>query len=812
MKAKNVYDFKKWVFKEKINNFIFEFAKREYGFRLIKENSLKFIKVEKETIFIILKKIAKSIIYLLTLILISKLISNVSLLFKWTSFLANYENFDHGIFINFLISSVSIAGFLVALFYSNLSGIFASRYAHISSRISKELLNEFTNRKYVDAIQNYIILIFLILLLNIIGNKSDIYLAILVIILTIRIVIIFFELSKRVFIYSDIVMISYTSFEKITGYINKIQVGNYKYNNPNFQNHHSKQAIESIHTIDDLSNSLISDNDNEGLVKLLHLNLDLISNYSTVKNKIPHDSLWFPNTYKRKVWFKESYHEVIAAINTGTSLSPNILKDYYFFEDRLFEINIKILKYFIKEAQLNYIYSYFEAYHNLFLNFSKNGDYNYWQISVDNHTDLILKNVDFLKTNTNDIAKGILDFISLFQIDIILGFSNGFVEAHKVLINSKLRDINIEHVLNFNFKFMNNEEFMKFVIKLENERYVEGKMITSQEYIQEYIFFMLTNEICGFLDNVPEILNKLNSFSKQMLNAKLYVESAIISSRIIEVNNKVLNQLLKIEILNEKILKFKNHNFAYHEIDFKEIRNKAKTYYLEAVDQFCKTTIQLYFLKYNIKQDQSDFLGQIYFQLTFLMLELIFDDDFASFEKLYPSFASVCSISGNYIKDIVPPNLNPIYVIDKYTMTAINFMNISGFSMYFSHLSGNEKWEKIVFDYLEKLPIEDKSKFISYCKKCAEIYNENSFNTSLFNTNIKSVISKFIRDNYVDKHDNLASNNLEIDRSDDVVLKKFKFNNHGFQNEIFEIYLVFCLNEFLEDKYLTKYKWAERKN
>ena len=322
--------------------------------------------------------------------------------FGWKQIILEYIKYDKEIFINFLISTIGIAGFLVALFYANLSGIFTTRYAHISSRISRELLNEYTNKRYFDAIQNYIIVVLLVLILNIIGKETGIILAILLVILSIRIIIIFIELSKRIFMYSDIAIIANTSAQKINENIDNVLVSHYKYDNPSFQNHHNKLVMENINTINDLADSLIKDSDFDGLYKLLNINLCLIAKYTKVKNKIPFDSLWFPNKSRAKVWFKESDQVLINAINTGTSLMPELTKDIYFFENKLFEVNMKIISHLFEEQQFKNIYSYFELYHQFISMFSESGDIDYWYKNIQKNTSFIIENIEGVKDNKNE--------------------------------------------------------------------------------------------------------------------------------------------------------------------------------------------------------------------------------------------------------------------------------------------------------------------------------------------------------------------------------------------------------------------------
>lgn len=817
MRIKNIYKYKKWFQKEKADKHKLKLENKLYKLEIKKSNSKKYFGIEFDNLKQIVKRTLIAIVYLGVLLLISMLIDKIFDYFVWKDSILEYIKYDKEMFINFLISSLSIAGFLVALFYANLSGVFTSRYAHISSRISKELLNEYANRKYVNAIQNYIIVVLLVLLLNVVGINTDITLATMIIVLTIRIIMIFIELSKRIFIYSDISIIAQATMQKMIDIIRRVQVDNYKYDNLNFQNHHYKLIDENINTLSDLSDSLIRDKDHEGLGKLLNINLVLIANYSKVKNKIPYNSLWFPNTTQTKVWFKENDSELITAINTGTSLSPKLIRDKYFFENRLFEINFKIVCFFIKENQLKNVYNYFEAYHEYFGSFSKSGDVEYWYTNLQNNIKFIIDKIDFSIVERNDYVIGLLDLISLYSIDFISDFSIYIDNLLENISKIKWKKIDRTQVLKNNAYFMNNEQFNDFVKRLENERYVEKRLVTSNEFITEYVYCQLIEQLNTYINMLPKTIDELNKISEKLLDKQLLIEPALINSRIIELNNKILYRLGILEQQYEQIKQKENGNFKYKEINFELIKQELKKHYIISVEQFSKIIVGLYFEKYDIEKNKLDFIGQAFYQLTFLMLDLIYEDDYQSFEKLYSNFAAVCSISNSYIRNVIPADWNQPYVLNKYTMSTINFMNISGFAIYYSHLKKDDRWEKLVLNYAKDIIFSEtnnnKGQFITNCKTCANIYNDNLLSITLLDTGLKSSMERFVESTKILKYKYVDQFGFHrIVDFDDELIRKFNYGEYGFSGNLFEVYLHCCINTYLKDeeKYKTKFNWAER--
>lgn len=313
---------------------------------------------------------------------------------------------------------------------------------------------------------------------------------------------------------------------------------------------------------------------------------------------------------------------------------------------------------------------------------------------------------------------------------------------------------------------------------------------------------------------MPKMMNELQNISKKMFREKDLVTSAFISSRTIELNHKINCYIGTLEDYYNYLIEFKSGNFEYEEIDFKKVRKEVKESHIHNVERFSEITIKLYLEKHNLEEIQLDFIGQAYYTLTFIMLELIYENDYDFFEKLYPNFFILCEVSNSYIKEIISNTLNLEYVAKKYTMTTINFMNISGFAMYYSHLTSDNRWERLVLNHTDELlsNAQKKEEWITLCKNCAEVVKEKYFCSSLIEINIKSSIQNFISGNNMLKFKNTEDFYGKVIDSEDKLIQKFGYRETGFPNEFYEIYLYFCINNYCDDekKYKTKYNWAEK--
>ena len=187
----------------------------------------KFINLEKKYVFVkYLKKIIYNVSFLLVLFLIQKVLLsiNISLYIKIIDFLKNIINFNSNNYFNYLVACLGVGGFLTALFFSNLSGIFSSKYSNLTTKISSSILNEYMNRKYFESIVNYLVLLIIELLCYSFSIKLNFLIVIVTFFLTIRIIIVFIILSKRIFGFTNINYITLDMCQEILYYFDKLKI------------------------------------------------------------------------------------------------------------------------------------------------------------------------------------------------------------------------------------------------------------------------------------------------------------------------------------------------------------------------------------------------------------------------------------------------------------------------------------------------------------------------------------------------------------------------------------------------------------
>lgn len=202
--------FKKLLIIEKLSIFA------EKMFLKIKD-IFRFVKLDWSILSIAIKEM----IYIVIIIIAINRVGNLILFnngfrdIKCVSEILNSLTFIYDNYNQYLLACLGVGGFLVALFLSNLSGIITAKYINIVSKVSLSVLNEYANKKYLKSMINYLCLIIVQLACWIFNIRINPVIALLSLFLTVRIIIIYFELAQRVYLFSDINMLTKTIYQEI---------------------------------------------------------------------------------------------------------------------------------------------------------------------------------------------------------------------------------------------------------------------------------------------------------------------------------------------------------------------------------------------------------------------------------------------------------------------------------------------------------------------------------------------------------------------------------------------------------------------
>ncbi len=704
--------------------------------------------------------------------------------------------FNQNNYFQFLIASLGIGGFLTALFFSNLSGIQSSKYSNLDSELSSAILNEYMNKTYFDSIVNYLIIIVIQILMYVLEIVPGIFVSILTFVLTVRIVIIFITLSKRLFQFTNINFITYDVFQEIAYYFDKLKLAAKHSKSDSIMKSYYNIINSKLSLLKTLFNSLIEQNDSKGLVDFNKHVLVILSKYTKDKNLIPFNSPWYEDKQKDKSWFTADFFEINLGLNTGTSLNQSYEKNINFFENNLMKLFFDSFEYCTKNNKKEEAYSLLNFYHSLYNDLVFNGDYSYWYDQNIKIMQVFLDNIECFNDD-GDYSIGLFDLLGLIFVDYILG-NTKYIETTAKTVEKYTKDYqmykkNIEsNNIIFNCKRSND-----LLERLELEHNIEGKIITTNKYIQEYTNWQFNRHISNYLKKLIEIIPELQQFSNSFKDNNK-IGTCLVLSRIVEISNKIINNLQHLEPLINTI-ENTNVNFKIDKIDIEQFLIETNKLYVNSMVFYSDIVCSLVSEEDNYKKCKVDFLGEVYYNITQEVFNSIIDEDFDNFKKLYKKFAITCFVSDSMISKIVNSESNAQYKAAKYTMAMINYMRISGYAIYYAHLVKDFKWENLVKETFDSIleTIIYKEIFLERMSNIVD-YKSTSFFPEIDKIDFERLFSKFVENSNYIKYKYIEPFLGKVVDSDDELITNFSFYHNSYHYDFYEIFVEYCINPKLD--------------
>ena len=792
--------FKKVSIVENISIFI------EKVFLKIKD-TFRFIKLDKDILLVSIKEL----ICIFIIISVINMLGNMLLTNNYfrdiecISKMLNSLTFLVDNYSQYLLACLGVGGFLVALFLSNLSGIITAKYINIVSKVSLSVLNEYANKKYLKSMINYLCLIIVQLCCWIFSIKINPIIAILSVFLTIRIIIIYFELAQRVYLFSNINMLTKTIYQEINIRFSHLQKAIKKNKTDSVFNSYGNQIILLLDTLKALQKEMLKDEGIEDITDFTKYIFAIMVKYTEFKNLIPLDSKWYRLKYEPVNWFEADFFEVNLRTQTGTSLNNKQIVDHYFLEEYINSLFMIAIKFLIKNNRNEVLYRIINNYYlSLDMILANCGDFEYWNKFNENVEDIIISS----SLTEDDNYEAIVDFISLNKISFILNAQKYINNTYNDYIKNKISNLGTFLVKDSknNMLFV-NEDTVSFIKKIKYELSIEGKTITSDKYIHECLSFYFIKEISLILKTLE--LNYDNACSQaKILTKKMYtLSSCLLYSRIIEIENKFVMVINEISSIYEEIIK-EQYNLRFDRLNIEELLDKLnKNHYFNLIE-YAKTFLTSDECDY--KNAKIDFCGEIFYNFSESIFETILNNDFNNFEKIYQYYPSICFMAESFIYNNLDRTYNQNYLISKYKIPIITFMDINGCIIYHSHIMNDDRWEdkvKKTFNLIiEKL--DNRYEILKKMSLYASVDN-NSFDMDEMTLNIRQRYSKYLHSNDLVKFKECNDSiyfHKEID-SNDKLIKEFThlaFDKYiDFYYKFYEIFIVYYVNPLLEkeDKY-----------
>lgn len=771
------------------------------------KDTFRFIKLDRSILSITIKEM----IYIIIIITAINMVGNLILFnngfrdMKCISEILNSLTFIYDNYNQYLLACLGVGGFLVALFLSNLSGIITAKYINIVSKVSLSVLNEYANKKYLKSMINYLCLIIVQLACWIFNIRINPVIALLSLFLTVRIIIIYFELAQRVYLFSDINMLTKTIYQEINIRFKYLQKAIKNNKSNSVFNSYGNQVILLLDTLKSLQKEILKDKDTEDITEFTNYIFAIMARYTEFKNLIPLDSKWYRLKYEPVNWFEAEFFEVNLRTQTGTSLNNKQIADHYFLEEYITDLFTKSIKFLIKNNRNEELYRIINNYYlSLDMILANCGDFEYWNKFNKNIEDIIINS----NLAEDDNYEAIIDFISLNKVSFVLNAQKYISNTYNSYIKKGINELGIFLTKDSknNILFV-NADTVKFIEKIKYELSVEGKVITSDKYIHESLSFNFIKMISLILKTLELNYDNICLQAANLSKKSYSLSSCLLYSRIIEIENKLIMVIDEISSIYEELIK-EEYNFKFDKLNVEELLNKINKKHYSNLIEYAKTFLSSD--KCDYKSVKIDFCGEIFYNFSEAILETVLNNDYDNFEIIYQYYPSICFMAEAFIYNNLDRTYNQNYLVSKYKIPMITFMNLNGCIIYHSHIINDDRWEikvKNTFNSIVK-KLDNSYEILKKMALYASVDN-HSFDMNEMILNIKQRYSRYLHQNDLIKIKECSDSiyyHKEIDTNDPLI-KEFThlaFEDYiDFYFKFYEIFIIYYVNPLLkdEDKY-----------
>lgn len=755
-----------WLIRQKYRNLKFQIKKAAFRLNERKESSERLSSFSRIVIRTLLVQVAINLVLVAVLYVGDKLLLSAMEIFAKTQTDPLIAALSESILVDIVIGGIGVAGVILGLYCSNMTSVYSSKYTNAPATISSAFQRDVVTNRCIKQITGYIIFCVIILFGCLIGISFSYVSIIALLFLTIRMIITFSITGNRMYQLSNTFNISDNLYPEIYSAIRKISANNHFSNDPNFQNHYQKICTKQFKILQDIAayNKDNPINQNPAMLSFINNNLALISVYWGVKEKIHYDSFWYRSETQYKKWHTATDTEISLALNTGVSLQAmSVIKNRWWFEQDLLRINNICVEKLCAENDLNTLYSYLNIVAQLSSQAMESGCLLFWTKSVVDLQEKILPAcIACAKSDDKNhviLAAAIADVFIGIYINIIIG------------INKYLRELNIDSLLNCateaysyeqlkpNNRYYNNHSVEHLFNCIFAELKLESKRVTPDWYIKQAVAYTVYQDLNDVVDAMDKIYN--NVFSGR-----------------------------------------------------KEIEKRFPPYLVKCCGE---TTLA----HWRDREDFPDSLGFCYNQLCEYLVVAIEDDDFESFKSAYSGFFGVVLLYHEYVRsDVV--KIKELHkqsaVFHVVTAPLIEYAIISGLAILWGEFSENRQWKELVDAELSEFVSKDEKKREILTKIIEMLsYRKGHMlgigNRDLIQTNWVQRITNSIRVSGL-CHYEYKDWGIKVLKTESTLLKAFcgtSFENLGFADNVEDLYLILCLNQYVpsEKQYESRSKWEK---
>lgn len=474
----------------------------------------------------------------------------------------------------------------------------------------------------------------------------------------------------------------------------------YKYDG-NFQNSLFIET-EKAFNLYDIVVKFANKQDNIQTDTLAEIINDAIKNlnfYIARKSKIPTNSRWFPQQYAHKKYIMSNSSELDMAQKSGTFITPQIVNNNMWFEERYINIINKCLETLFSHEHYHLYYSIVDRITALIKVLTQNNKTDEIFFIIDNLYNPFLNNVKHF----DDFCAYIADAYMSMYVEIVLAFNISLKDGITEITAQKILRKNFVHNLT---RLPNSikKELENIHCKLKFEQQIEGKIKTPNWHVHD----LLKNEVIEFnkmfFDGLMARIFKTIDFyfQDEIINNNPKVSISVF------VRGYELYQKLSY-LLTEVINLYESKELFKSQLDkFKQIR-----------DVLLRKLIDISPFLNMAGEKEPDYVGFIYAALQKELKDIILEPGTENEEiigSLFESMYNIVLLQLNFISEELRKTINSgkekvliendmLFYLRKIEGLFIDIMDLTGYVFLFDDIytrSLKDKvipiWEKIIAD------------------------------------------------------------------------------------------------------------------
>jgi hypothetical protein len=540
-----------WQFRAIYQRSVFRFG--EFTFRLKTTVSNTGISIR------IFWRLFKSIVGSITLAIVAMLV-----ILGLSRLGTTISDVNRGSYDTLLFAIVSIAGVFLGFYFTSLNTVAGSLYAKMPESIRELLFEERINNLSTNFVVFLTVLSALFLGIGVVFDYRPILVIYIILGLGFFAILVFVQLSKRVFFFFDPTSLSNQLLFELYKWHNQATTSGHLWNDPSFQDHYRQQASNAIEGIKALV-AIANTEDHlkeEPLARLLVKITTYMTEYIKSRRKIPSNSRWYPLVPQHKSWYLSDDSAVSMATSTSTQLQPEWKPDQHWIEKALLDLVITSLNrclndqhHFIGLRILNNFELVFNAFGDAWM--IEDGRVILYKLfsEVSTFSD---RPSNALSGNVSESEKlGAIDLTCLLPIKSLIVFVDSIGRINFKNIQNSLSRLKWEradsiYTLKLPVSVLERLELIQK--SLDFEKNAEGRRISPAWYYTQLVIQTLG---LALKTQIEALLVFGTDFylvkSKELLQSKKNLQAVIVISRGLEFYNKAFRHFEKIEAFTREL-------------------------------------------------------------------------------------------------------------------------------------------------------------------------------------------------------------------------------------------------------------------